>query len=312
MLWVINIAFLNLLSCVPAKINTPEHRFEYSELHMGVQARLVLYTSSEVSAKTAAKAAFEEANRLNLIFSDYEPESELSRMSKMAYPEAFQISEELLDVLILSKKFYDLSEGSFDVSAGSLTQLWRRSRREKSLPSGSALQDAKERLGMNSIRLDREASMVLLDKPNMVFDLGGVAKGYAAAKMLGILRAFGCPQSMIEFGGELALGEAPPDSDGWKIDIQGKAYEIQDVFVSSSGSDFQFVEIDGVQYSHVLDTKTGLGLPFHHSLSVIHGNGPEADALSTTLSLIPKEKWSIFNSLFPDLIILSGQTEKSL
>ena len=76
--------FLALGSCVhPDEGKTPTPaRYEFSRPQMGVPFRMVLYAATEADAATAAKAAFNRIAQLNDIMSDYDPDSELSRLSK--------------------------------------------------------------------------------------------------------------------------------------------------------------------------------------------------------------------------------------
>src|SRR5438270_12248040 len=56
-------------------------RFEYNQPEMGVPFRIVLYAPDKATADDSAKAAFARIEQLNNIFSDYEPDSELSALS---------------------------------------------------------------------------------------------------------------------------------------------------------------------------------------------------------------------------------------
>ena len=59
----------------------------------------------------------------------------------------------------------------------------------------------------------------------MVLDLGGVAKGYIADRMLEVLKDYGFSRSLVDAGGDLRIGDAPLGSAGWKIEISGRKYE---------------------------------------------------------------------------------------
>ena len=57
-------------------------RCEYRQTHMGMPFRVVLYAADQASGDVAAAAAFQRISDLNRSLSDYEADSELSRLSK--------------------------------------------------------------------------------------------------------------------------------------------------------------------------------------------------------------------------------------
>lgn len=127
-----------------------------------------------------------------------------------------------------------------------------------------------------------------MHRENMAFDLGGIAKGYAADLMLESLAAAGMKQSMIAAGGDIRLGDPPPGRDGWNVAVQtfdlNKRDEIltlSNAAVSTSGDLHQSVEIDGVKYSHVLDPNTGLGLTQRIAATVIADQAKFSDPIAT-------------------------------
>ena len=123
----------------------------------------------------------------------------------------------------------------------------------------------------------------------MQLDVGGIAKGFAASEMLHILREAGFPQALVAAGGDLALGDSPPQ--GWRVELgaTGEVHGLSRCSVSTSGDESQFVEISGVRYSHIIDPRTGLGLAgARRPITVIAPAGMEADALATALQVRPE------------------------
>src|SRR2546423_6411674 len=95
----------------------------------------------------------------------------------------------------------------------------------------------------------------------MRLDLGGIAKGYILDRALDALRAQGVARALLEAGGDIVLGEAPPRGRrGWRIAIAAGGTVLHNCAVSTSGDTEQFVIIGGVRYSHVIDPPTRLGL----------------------------------------------------
>ena len=262
---------------------------------MGVQVKLVVYGSDEGPVRELSRQAFKEAKRLDDLLSDYKIESELSQLGDRAYPSAVEVSPDLFELLKLSKEIYEISEGYFDISSGELYKLWRNARIEGEPPTEDSINNARKRAGMDKVLLDPESSMVLLKAPFMKFDLGGIAKGYASERLLEIFRQNRMPVVLVDFGGSLAIGDSPPDGE-WKVSIDGQSRSLSNIYLSSSGSDYQFLEIDGRTYSHIVNPNTGEGLGGSNTVIVMHSSGAWADAVSTTLFVLPKDKRGDFLS----------------
>ena len=149
------------------------------------------------------------------------------------------------------------------------------------------------------MKLDPKKRTVQLTLMGMLLDLGGIAKGFAADAILAVLRQFGITRAMAVLGGDIAVGEAPPDSKGWKIGIAPLKNPLAkpavyllltNAGVSTAGDVEQYVEIGGKRYSHIVDPKTGLGLVGRMSVTVVAKNDLTADALDTTACVLGPER----------------------
>jgi len=271
----------------------------FSQRLMGTDVKIVLNYSRSSDLEAAVEEAYLEGNRLNLIFSDYIADSELSKFSRSSNStsvEKIKLSKELFEVLEYSLKLTALSNGSFDPTLGPLTRLWRISRHQKLFPEQSRLANALARSGAKYLKLNETEQSAQLLTPNMILDLGGVAKGYIADRMLEVLQGYGFSRSLVDAGGDLRIGDAPLDSVGWKIDIGGRGYkesvvlQLSNCAVATSGDTEQFLKINGTQYSHIIDPQTGIGLANQAQATVIAPTGMEADSLASTFLVTGFEK----------------------
>jgi thiamine biosynthesis lipoprotein len=259
---------------------------------MGTRVRIVLYAPTEARAVAAARAAFERIADLDAALTDYNPESELSRLGSEAYPDARGVSSDLLSILERAERYSSISEGAFDVTLGPVVALWRQARRSHALPDPEALSEARTRTGYRKIVLDRSARTVRLLEPGMKLDLGGIGKGFAADRALEVLRARGLEQALVAAGGDIAVGAPPPGAAGWRIGIGERGTDpagdlvLHDCGVSTSGDTEQFVEIDGVRYAHIVDPRTGLGVRGAVRATVVAPDDTAADALATALCVL--------------------------
>lgn len=289
---------LLLAGCATASRPGPGQRHEFTRPQMGVPFRLVLYARDAASASTAAEAAFARVAQLNATLSDYDPDSELSRLGQASGTGAWvPVSADLWRMLAAGQRLSRETEGAFDVTVGPLVNLWRKARRERRLPEDRLLAEARARSGWRQLELDPRRQAARLNVPDMRLDLGGIAKGYAVDEALRVLRAHGIRAALVSGGGDLAVSAAPPGTPGWRIQLEGgeeggaaEFVRLRHAALATSGDLFQFVEVGGVRYSHIVDPRTGLGLTNRSLVTVIARDGRTADSLATALSVQGPER----------------------
>jgi thiamine biosynthesis lipoprotein len=274
-------------------------RFEFEETHMASPFHIVLYSTDAVAARRASRAAFDRIEALNKVLSDYDPESELSRLSQSAGKGAVRVSADLFDVLERSRRIYERSDGMFDVTIAPVGRLWRRARRERKLPDPALIAETRKLIGCDKMLLDRAARTVRLVAPGMKLDVGGIAKGYAAQAGLDVLRSMGIKRALVGGAGDIVVGDPPPDAEGWKIAIapvdprnpyRPPTLLLKNAAVSTAGDAERFVEIDGHRYSHIVNPRTGMGHEDRAAVTVVAPDGATADALETAAYLLGPER----------------------
>lgn len=270
-------------------------RFEFEAPHMGTLARVVVYAPSRAAAEGGARAAFARIGELDARLSDYRSDSEVEALARAAGGPPRRVSPDLLAVLQQAQELARRSDGAFDVTAGPLSRVWRAARRRNELPSPEDVEAARAQVGHASLLLDPAARRCRLARPGMRLDLGGIAKGYAADQALAVLRRRGLPSALVTLGGEVAAGAPPPGRPGWTVAVRTPGPEpapilIRDAAVSTSGDAEQWLEADGVRYSHVFDPRTGQALVGRRSVTVVAKQGMLADGLATALSVLGPER----------------------
>ncbi|MGE5608815.1 MAG: FAD:protein FMN transferase [Bacillota bacterium] len=271
--------------------------YEYRQIHMGVQARLVVYAADEQTAIEACRAAYHRIAQLDDIMSDYRPASELMRLCAKAGGDPVPVSPELFLVLQKSEEMARKSNGAFDITIGPLIKLWRQARKNGQLPAEEDLRQAKALVGWNKIKLDPQNRTAQLLVPGMKLDLGGIAKGYACDEAIAVLRERGITRAVCEMGGDIVVSDPPPGKPGWVIEVtndlpghQSRKILVKNSGVSTSGDTEQFVIINGKRYSHIVDPRTGLGLTERSLVTIVGEKGLITDALSTAVSILGPER----------------------
>jgi FAD:protein FMN transferase len=303
-------------------------RFTYTQYHMGVNARLVVYAPNQSTAEDACAAAFARIAALDSIMSDYRRDSELTRLSTGAGGPPVRVSPDLFHVLRRAQDVARHSGGAFDVTAGPVIALWRTARKTAVLPDPEALQSARRPVGWRKLRLDERARTVRLAVRGMKLDLGGIAKGYAADAAQTVLKEHGVTRALVELGGDIVVSGPPPGTEGWTIRVPNAAMSVgsgqwavgsndrsfqlptahcplpTDLrfvhrAISSSGDTEQFAVIGGRRYSHVVDPRTGLALTNRVQVTLTAPDGLTSDPLSTALSVLDEKGRSKLLKTYP-------------
>ena len=274
----------------------------YSSDHpmMGTTARIVVYATDLKKGEIAIKAAFDRADEIGFICSDYNPESELMRLCRGPVNEPIPVSRTLATVLTHAHSIAETTEGAFDPTLGGFTKLWRRSKRKNALPDPSLLEKARNAAGWTKFDVFLEQQTVIVKDENLLFDLGGIAKGYAADEMLRVIKAHGISSAMVAVAGDVRLGSPPPGRSGWAVGIRTLGANVEQVMhvancaVSTSGDIERYVDIEGTRYSHIIDPDTGIGLTRRIAATVVAPTAVQSDPLATFCCIEPRFASKIF------------------
>ena len=274
-------------------------RFAFVATQMGSSFKVLLYCTDATTARRASRLAFDRIAALDATLSDYQPESELSRLALTAGGPAVAVSADLFDILERSKQFHARTEGVFDVTIAPVGRLWRRARRDRKLPDPQKLAEARALVGSDKLLLDSRKRTVQLTRPGMRLDVGGIAKGYASQAAIDVLRSQGITRALVGGAGDIVVADPPPDVAGWTIAIAGlnpseadpETYILlKNAAISTSGDAERFVIIDGHRYSHIINPVTGMGVEDRASVTVVAPDGGTADALETSVYLLGPER----------------------
>ena len=275
-------------------------RFDFSAPLMATTFRISLHAETKAQAEAAAAAAFKRIADLNAVFSDYEPNSEIMQLCNSGPNKPFKASADLFTLISRSLEFARLTEGALDITCGNLTHLWRRTKRTHKLPPADRLQQALAATDWRAVQMDAETRTITLLKPGMLLDVGGIAKGYAADAGLQVLLEHGLNRALVMAGGDIAIGDPPPGEDAWPIKLRQFAstapeenlttVRLHNCGVSTSGDLYQFTEIEGTRYSHIVSPQTGLGLTERIACSVIAPDCTTSDALDTAICVMGKTR----------------------
>lgn len=293
--------FITVLIFFVTQCPAQQKRYFFTQPKMGAPFTIVMYSTDSVRAALLAKQSFNLVDSFVNIFSDYMDSSELSKLSASAGENAIpvKVSPALWDILLLSKTAFEKSDGAFDITVGPLVKLWRRARKTKQFPAKETVLAARNLTGFNKMKFDTANKTVMLTIPGMQLDLGGIAQGYIAQKVIDFLGTQQVNHALINVSGDIVMSHAPPGSKGWTVginvpeatdDLLPKTLLMQNIAVTTSGDAYQFIDYGGKRYSHITDPRTGYGITSQRNVTVIAKDCTTADWLATACSILSIKK----------------------
>lgn len=275
------------LFVLPLSVHAQELvRYEYSEQKMGTEFRIVFYTDDSQLADKVQKESFDRIERFDEIFSDYNIDSRASQLSSFAGKDTLiDLKGAMRFMISRTMAVCSFTDGIFDVTIGPLTKLWRRAFRRNEFPSDIEIQEAKAKVGCEFVH-HTEDHKLRLEKAGMRLDFGGVAKGFAIDDVMRHIQRQGILSVLIEGGGDIRVGKAPPDKEGWEIALEnGEIMVLSDIAIASSGSTYKYLEHEGIKYSHIINPHTGYGITNPKTVTVKAATCFMADMIATTFCI---------------------------
>jgi thiamine biosynthesis lipoprotein len=267
---------------------------------MGSPFTIVFYDKDSTHAAKLASAAFALVDSFANIYSDYIDSSELNKLSRSAGSNKYMpVTPALYDILLQSQKAYAASKGAFDITIGPVVKLWRKARKEQKFPDSSSIKKAMNLVGFDKVKIDKHSKSILLEKAGMQLDLGGIAQGYIAQKILERLKQQSIKSILVDVSGDIILGDAPPGKKGWIIGVNlpeqtdilhNKKLVLSNCAVSTSGDIYQYIVHNGKKYSHIINPLTGYGVTSGSNVTVIANDATTADWLATSCSILSFRK----------------------
>ncbi|MBG6147350.1 thiamine biosynthesis lipoprotein [Labrenzia sp. EL_208] len=240
---------------------------------------------------------------VNAKMSNWDKNSEVSRFNVSEETAPVEISADFVTVMTAANEVHKLSDGKFDVTLGPLIELWGFGPRKPDdpVPSDEDIEAALAFVGQaEKLSLDPEASVLSKSAPEVGINLSAIAKGFGIDAVAAKLKALGIDNYMVEIGGDLVASGHNDKGAAWKIGIEKpepgeKAVEqvvsLEDKGLATSGDYRNFVEHEGVRYSHIIDPVTGK--PITHwttSVSVVADDAMMADAWATAMLVLGSER----------------------
>ena len=292
--------------CLP--VTGPAATDALREIHyvMGTLLEITLYHERREEGKRVLARCFQEARRLQEIFSAYDDDSDLNRLNRHAGLGPVEINQELWSALKIALPLGRETDGAMDITIGPLIDLWSAAEERGIMPSPELVTEALHRTGIAEVQLIPDGRAELR-RAGMRLDLGGIGKGYAVDRLSAILAQEGIVSAFINFGrSSLAAVGSPPERERWPVLLGsdegapiGLAY-LKDQHLGVSASFGRFVEIGGARFGHLIDPRDGSPLR-HHTLGVaVARTATEAEALTKAIIILGEAQGFAAVRRFPE------------
>jgi thiamine biosynthesis lipoprotein len=302
--------FTVLILCAQAQ------KFTFETGKMGSPFRIVVSTQDSTGLAKKIKKAFALADDLENQLSDYRENSVVSQINRLAGTgKYFPISSDFKSILLESISAQKMTGGSLNVFAGKMVKAWRKARQGKQLPDSLLMAEVSRNIQGECVQFSKDSSEIRLVNSFCQLDFGSIGKGFVAQKVMDFLVSLSCPYVLVDAGGKIVCTQINESGDVWKVGLElpqsknvaPSFLKVQNTSVATSGKTYQFAEINGKEYSHVLNPLTGWALTHAKSATVVIKNGAVSDWLATAATIVEIEKLKEIISYFKDVKILVWQ-----
>ncbi|MDX8403451.1 MAG: FAD:protein FMN transferase [Mariprofundaceae bacterium] len=304
------IVILFLTACSPASETVHETRFM-----MGTLVDFTIYSANKESASIAIRAAADEMQRIENLFTIYGEGSNTIKLFNQSVPgSSIKFPDEVHALLLKSNLVQHESNGAFSPTLGSLNKLWGFSL--PAPPFSPPQMDQVERLkkdSANCISMDEQKSWGRANR-QCELDFGAIAKGYALEQGMKVLKSHGIEHAIINAGGDIKVSGKRGER-AWKVGIRDPRHaekvmatiDIEgDVSIVTSGDYERSYIYKGRRYHHILNPRTGMPAQNSQSVTVMAKNAVNADAWSTALFVMGEKGLKIIDKMDMDAILVDA------
>lgn len=299
---VIGLALLGLLAAGLTGIKLYNlHRY-----HLETESRMMMDTVVSIHAlgpeKMTAPAmdrAFGRMAEVDARFNIHNPDSPIYAFNRFGTPIT---DPEILGVVRFALDISRRSGGAFDITVSPMIDLWGFYDDRPRLPAASGILKRLDRIGYEHLVLREDR--LEKTRPDIRIDLGAIAKGYAIAQAVSVLKSHGVESALVDAGGDVyALGKK--GSRYWHVGIKGPRetevlgyLEAEDTAVVGSGDYERFFTENGVRYHHIFDPRTGYPADGLSGITLIAPDPMAADGWATALFVLgPQEGMRLADTL---------------
>lgn len=293
----------------PQNTNQTNESASQVSFTMGTVVRLTVHGPD---AEVALDDVVTELERLTDVLDRFTETSDIARLNK-AQGGWVTVDPETMELVNATIEWAEMTDGAFDPTIAPLIDLWGFVEEkgvigdESSSPTVMQGQRPPTKADIDrtlalvdyaQIGVDTSGSRLKLGSEDARLDLGGIAKGYGADRVVALLQERGIDSGLIDLGGDMYALGTKPDGSAWRIGVINPrnpgeiiaVIPVSDQAVVTSGDYERYFEYEGVRYTHLINPDTGYPQQGIASVTVVAPKGTTADVLATAVSVMGMDK----------------------
>jgi uncharacterized protein (TIGR03663 family) len=277
-------------------------KFSHRAMHTNFE--VLIQDSRGSYAGRAARAAFNEVDRLEGVLSRYIENSDVSRINSLSPGQDTMVDEDTFRCLQIAQRAGQLTGGVFDVTIGDLITAWKTD-------DAQAIQSLlADRPTWKMLKLNADDFTVTVTGQGVMLDLGGIGKGYALDVMAQILDEWGVDKALIHAGGSsIRALNSPSGKNGWPVTLTNPIDQTTMARLELQNEVFSCSGLQGGQ--HIINPLTGQAVSDRRACWIrMKENAALADALSTAGMMMPIQDLHSLQDALPGLSVMLLKTSR--
>jgi len=287
---------LMLAGCTSDKTPNEPILVKQDQLVLGTFGSISVYSNSEEEGNAIIDKAYDRIREIENLMSTSIENSDVYNMNKNAGVKPVNIDPSTAEVILEGFEYYSITKEAFNIGLGSLIELWGIGKDWQKVPTSEEIAEAQKHIDLNQLEISKENGTAFIKDPNMLVDLGGIAKGYSVDEAIRILKENGIKSGIVNLGGDVYALGTKIDGTPWRIGVSnpeiGESNSIariatSDKSVVSSGDYERYFIENEVRYHHIIDPKTGY--PTDNdivSVTIVSDTSRDGDVLSTAIFIL--------------------------
>ncbi len=309
---------VSIASCEKAPKKYTAQSFDYFDTVTSILG----YEESKSDFDSVCQEIFESLSYYHKLFTIYESYEDMHNLFSVnelqdGAHQTVKVDAALIEFLLYAKEVYEKTDGKVNIAMGSMLSIWHEYRANAmtdpstaEIPPMEKLTAASEHTNIEHLLIDQKNGTVTLTDPEMLLDVGAVAKGYAVEMIASSLEKKGITGYVINVGGNVRTIGTKTGGEKWIVGIEnpletdGSPYSallaLADESLVTSGSYQRYYEVAGQKYHHIIDPDTLMPAEGYMSVSVVCKSSADADALTTALFCMTYEQGNEFVESLPN------------
>ncbi|MEM6808130.1 MAG: DUF2271 domain-containing protein [Pseudomonadota bacterium] len=283
---------------------------------LGTSMDLSVVGVSRSEADAAFAAALEETSRLEALLSDYQPDSEVSRLNQARVLET--MSPELRELISQCRHWESATGGQFSCKLGQIRSAWRDAERQDAPPARRELRALARTLRATELPVPVDGTYALPEGVSL--DLGGIAKGYIIDKAMAAMRSV-VPNAVgikVDIGGDGLYVGTSEGNVPWRVGLSATpadvaardgTVELSNQALAASGHSGRTFKVRRRDYSQILSTRDGWPVAHGTSGFAIADTALAADVAATVAASVSGSdalEWAAGQERIELLLVLQG------